>query len=57
MNIIENKTNNELYESLLAEVAKAKHEINCARGDIEKANNRLSFTIMLINKLVERSTD
>lgn len=55
MNPIEDKTTDELTRSLLAEVAKAKNEINCARDDFEKASRRLGFAILLINTIIERN--
>ena len=55
MNPIEDKSTQELSLSLLAEVAKAKNEINCARDDLDKANRRLAFAILLINTIIERN--
>lgn len=54
MDILNSKTDEELLESLLAEAAKAKNELRCAQSDIDKANNRLSFILVLINTLLER---
>jgi len=54
MQIIKDKTDAELIQSLLAEVAKAQNEIACARGDLEKASSRLKFTLMVINELKDR---
>ena len=56
-NLLDKKTNNELLRSLLAEVAKANNELNCATNDLKKARNRLSFTIAVTNKLIERGED
>lgn len=57
MELLDKKTDKELVKSLLGEVAKAKNELKCADQDISKANNRLSFSIMAINKLLERFGD
>ena len=40
MDVIDKKSDKELIESLIAEVAKASNEIKCAKGDIEKASLR-----------------
>lgn len=55
MDILNTKTDLELLQSLLAEVAKAQSELNCARNDLDKAQNRIRFGLMLINKLIERT--
>jgi hypothetical protein len=57
MDVIDKKTDEELIRSLLAEVAKANNEINCATSDLKKARNRLSFLIMLANKMIDRQGD
>lgn len=57
MDIIDKKTDNELLQSVLAEVAKSKNEIECAHRDIEKAHNRLNFCIVIANKLLDRQGD
>ena len=54
MNPIEDKDDEELIKSLLAEAAKSRNELQCAHGDIQKAQNRLSFILMLINELLKR---
>lgn len=54
MDVLDSKSNKELEQSLLAEVAKASNEIKCARQDLEKASNRLSFLLVVINKLINR---
>lgn len=55
--MLDTKTDQELYQSLLAELAKASNEIRTAENDVKKANSRLKFSIMLINKLMERNKD
>jgi hypothetical protein len=57
MNILDQKTDKELLQSLLAEAAKASAEIKCARADLEKATNRLSFTLVVINTMINRQKD
>lgn len=57
MEILDNKTDTDIMRSILGEVAKSRNEIKCAEQDITKANNRLSFSIMAINKLLERFGD
>lgn len=57
MDVIDNKSDKELVESLIAEIAKANNELKCARGDIEKAQGRIKFATMLLHKLIERQGD
>lgn len=57
MDVIGNKSDKELLQSLLAEIAKANNEVKCARGDVEKAHNRIKFATMLLHKLIERQGD
>lgn len=54
MDLLDTKTDDELIRSLLAEAAKARNELRCAQTDIDKAQNRLAFVIMLTNKLIQR---
>lgn len=57
MDVIDNKSDRQLLQSLLAEIAKANNELKCARGDIEKAQNRIKFATLVLNKLIERQGD
>jgi hypothetical protein len=57
MDILQNKSDFELSQSILAETAKATNELKCARNDIEKAQSRLSFVIALTNELINRKKD
>lgn len=57
MDVLDSKTDEELLRSLLAEVAKANNELNCATADLRKARNRLSFLVVLTNKLIDREED
>jgi hypothetical protein len=53
--LLQNKTNYELIESLLKEVAKSANEIKCAEADLRKAQSRVGFALLLINVLLERA--
>lgn len=57
MDIVDNKTDREIYESIVAETAKASAEIKDARNDLDKAANRIKFALMLANKLIDRKKD
>lgn len=57
MDVLDKKTDLELLQSLLAEMAKANNEIRCAQQDLNKAQNRLKFLIVLSNILIERQGD
>lgn len=57
MDVIDSKSDKELLESLIAEVAKASNEIKCAKGDIEKAQNRIRFINMVLHTLIDRQGD
>ena len=57
MDVLGNKTNKELLKSLLAEIAKAQNELKCAKGDLDKAQSRISFLIVLANDLINRQED
>lgn len=54
MQVLENKTSNELLQSLVVEVAKASNELRCSLGDVEKAQTRLNFVLVLANTLINR---
>lgn len=55
--MLENKTNDELLLSLLAEIAKASNELKCAQRDTNKALGRLQFAVMAINTMINREKD
>lgn len=57
MDIIDSKTDKQLLESLIAEIAKSNNEIKCARKDVDKAQNRIKFVTMLLHKLLDRQGD
>jgi len=57
MDVLENKDNKELLQSVLAEIAKTTNEVNCASKDLSKARSRLSFLIAVVNELLNREED
>jgi len=57
MDLIEHKSNKDLLKSVLAEIAKAKNEIRCAQADLIKSTNRLGFSLLVLNKLINREED
>jgi len=54
MDLLDNKREEDLLDALLPEIAKAQNEIRCARKDLEKATNRISFILLIVNKLIDR---
>lgn len=52
--IFDDKTDEEIFRSILAEAAKAVNELKCARGDINQADARLKFILAAINNLQQR---
>lgn len=57
MDLLDEKSDHTLLVSLLAEVAKAQNELRCARADLDKAQNRLKFSLLVLNTLIERQGD
>lgn len=57
MDVIDDKSDKELLESLVAEIAKATNELRCARGDIDKAQSRIKFLLVLAHTLINRQGD
>jgi hypothetical protein len=57
MEILDTKTDEELLKSLLAELAKSRNELQCAKGDIDKIASRIGFLIAVTNTLINRSKD
>lgn len=55
MDIIDSKDDKEILLSMIAEVAKSSAEIRDAQNDIAKAQNRIKFVLVLINKMIERN--
>jgi hypothetical protein len=57
MDVLDNKTDKELLESLVSEIAKATNEIRCAKADIDKAQSRIKFLLVLAHTLINRQGD
>ena len=57
MDVIDTKSDKELIQSLIAEIAKATNEIKCAKGDIDKAQSRIRFCNLVLHTLIERQGD
>ena len=57
MDVLDTKTDKQLLESLIAEIAKATNEIRCAKADIDKAQGRIKFLLVLAHTLIERQKD
>jgi len=57
MDLLNDKTDKEILESLIAEIAKATNEVKCARGDLEKAQGRIRFLLVLTHELLNRQQD
>jgi len=55
--LLDNKTSQELAQTLVVEIAKAQNELRCAEKDIKKATNRMNFLVVVANKLINRSKD
>ena len=50
-------TDEELLQSLLAETAKALSETRTVQSDLDKINSRLRFTVLVTNILKDRKED
>jgi hypothetical protein len=57
MQILDNKSDKELLESLIQEIAKATNELRCAKADIDKAQSRIKFLLVLAHTLINRQGD
>ena len=57
MDVLDNKTDKELLESLVAEIAKCTNELKCARGDLDKAQSRIKFLLVLAHTMLNRKKD
>lgn len=57
MDILDSKTTDALLQSMVGEIAKARNEIRCAEADIQKANSRIGFLLVVAHKLIERQGD
>jgi hypothetical protein len=54
MDIINNKSDEDLQKSIICEIAKSKNEIACAKSDLNKATSRLTFVLAIANTLLDR---
>jgi hypothetical protein len=54
MDVLDNKSDKDLLDSMIPEVAKAMNEIRCARRDLDKAVSRVSFLLVIINEMINR---
>jgi hypothetical protein len=57
MDVIDNKSDKELLQSLVVEIAKCTNELKCARNDLEKAQGRIRFLLVLAHELINRQKD
>jgi hypothetical protein len=57
MDVLDSKTDKQLLESLIAEIAKATNEIKCAKADIDKAQSRIRFLLVVAHTMIERQKD
>ena len=54
MEIWNRNTTKDILKSLESELAKAVHEMNCAKRDVNKASNRVAFCLTGIHELKNR---
>jgi hypothetical protein len=54
MQIWNQHSRSDILKSLESELAKARAELRCAYNDIEKAQNRISFSLSAIHALKDR---
>lgn len=52
--LLDNKTTEELLSVTIRELAKSSNELASAKRDLEKAQNRQRFAVLLANRLLER---
>lgn len=57
MQVLADKSNTELLQSVIAELAKARAELRCAEEDLKKAAGRIGFLIVLSHELINRQKD
>ena len=55
--IFDNKTEDEIFRSIEAELAKALAELRCAKRDLEQAEVRMKFALATIHYLKQRYED
>jgi len=52
--IFDNKTEDEIFRSIEAELAKALNEMRCAKKDLEQAEVRMKFALATVHYLKQR---
>lgn len=57
MDILDKLSDKELTQTMIAEIAKATNEIKCAKADIDKAQSRIRFLLVVAHTLIERQED
>lgn len=57
MDILDKLSDLELTQTLIAELAKATNEIKCAKADIDKAQSRLRFILVVAHEMINRKED
>jgi hypothetical protein len=57
MDVLDRLRDEELTQTLIAEIAKATNEIRCAQADLNKAQSRLKFILVVAHTLIERQKD
>lgn len=57
MDILDKLSDLELTQTLIAEIAKATSEIKCAKADIDKAQSRLRFILVVAHEMINRKED
>lgn len=57
MDVLDSKTDKQILESLIAEIAKTTNEVKCAKADIDKAQGRIKFLLVLAHTLINRQGD
>jgi hypothetical protein len=57
MDILDKLSENELTQTLIAELAKATNELACAKRDIDKAQSRLRFILVVAHEMINRKED
>jgi hypothetical protein len=55
--IFDDKTNDEIFRSIEAEIAKALAELRCAKKDLEQAEVRMKFALATVHYLKQRYED
>jgi len=51
---LERFTDEELVQSIEAEIAKALNELRCLQGDADKVNGRLRFALAAVHAIKDR---